>query len=193
MREEALKLEKVKKSCKTTAKVAQVLEIIVIVAFALCIVGAVICFCTRNEIDNSMIQIMTQTGDATLENGYASFDTDTQIGGLLSFSFNSEKLIEAGEYGLLSAVYCLMGAILCAVAAAIFDLIRRIFKLIMASETPFDEGVLKKIKVLFIIICVAILVTSGLGEAVLAALILRSIYTILDYGFTLQKQVDETI
>lgn len=190
MREEALKLEKVKKSCKTTAKVAQVLEIIVIVAFALCIVGAVICFCTRNEIDNGMTQRMAQTGDGM---GYASFDTDTQIGGLLSFTVDSEKLVEAGEYGLLSAVYCLMGAIVCAVAAVIFDLIRRIFKLIMASETPFDEGVLKKIKVLFIIICVAILFTSGLGEAVLAALILRSIYNILDYGFTLQKQVDETI
>ena len=188
MREEELKLEKVKKSCNITAKVSQVLEVIMIVGAILCVVGAACCFGFRNEINSTI----TSSVDMS-ENFMTSFENASDIGGLITFSFNPESMMSAGEYGQVAAIYCIFGGVICAMVAAVFDVIRRIFKIIKTSETPFTEAVLKKIRVLFIIISVEILLMVGLGDAAIVALICWSIYNILDYGFTLQKQVDETL
>ena len=188
MREEELKLEKVKKSCNITAKVSQVLEVILIVGAILCVVGAACCFGFKDEINSTISSSVDMS-----ENFMTSFENSSDIGGLITFSFNPERMMSAGEYGQVAAIYCIFGGVICAMVAAVFDVIRRIFKIIKTSETPFTEAVLKKIRVLFIIISVEILLMVGLGDAAIVALICWSIYNILDYGFTLQKQVDETL
>lgn len=195
MREEAIKLENVKKSCKITAKVSQVLEIIMIVCTTLLLVFAVFCFATREEIDNGMIE-MQQSNEASandLNATFADFGKEFKVGGGVFVAFDTTKMIEDGEYGKVSGIYCLMGAVLCLMFTAVFDILRRIFKEINISETPFEENVLKKIKRLFIIICIEIFIMVGLGAAALTALVCWSIYNILDYGYTLQKQYDETL
>lgn len=194
MREEELKLERVKKSCKITKRVAKVIEGIVIACAAICAVCAIVCFCLRGRIDSEVAAQMSQfpAEAQEIENELLHAD-EIEIGGLLSLSVNTAKLVRNGEYGLLCVTYCLIGAIACALISVVFDLLRRIFKTIEVSETPFDEAVIKKIRVLFIVITGAILLLSGIGEAALTGLICWSIYNILDYGFTLQKEFDETL
>ena len=192
MREEAMKLEKVKKSCNITAKVSGILEVILIVCAILCAISAVSCFAFKNQINEGIITVSANSSQEDFVKSLQSLD-DAKLGGFLSFTFHTEKMIENGEYGQVIGIFCVVGAFTCAMVAIVFGLLSRVFKTIKASDTPFDEAVLKKIKKMFIVISVDILLLSGLGEAALAGLICWSIYNILDYGFTLQKQYDETL
>ena len=192
MREEELKLEKIKKSCNITAKVAFALEIILIVATVLCVVGGSMCFAFSSQIDQEIAVAMSQADKEEMVGSFASVD-ETSFGGLLQFTFNTDNLIENGEYGKVLGTYCFVGAAICAMVAVAFDMLRRIFKTIKTSETPFEEEVLKKLKVMFIVITVEILLMSGVGEALILGLICWSVYNIMDYGFTLQKEIDETL
>lgn len=192
MSEEALKLEKVKKSCKITATVSHVLETILIVGAVLCMLGGIICLFNNKGINQSIAQMSTQQEMTEFINNTNVFD-DASIGGVLKFTVHMDQLIQDGEYGIIYAIFCFFGVVICGMTALVFDMIRRIFKVIRTSETPFSEKVLKGIKVMFIVICVELLLMSGLGSAVLAALIFRSIYNILDYGFTIQQQIDEML
>jgi len=192
MREETLKLAKVKKSCKVTATVSQVLEIILIAATCICIVGAIICFCLNKDVNESIATISTQSEMKEFMNISNALD-DVSIGGILKLTVHMEQLTAEGQYGIASGIVCLFGAVICGMTALVFDMIRRIFKTIRTSETPFSPEVLKGIRILSIIICAELLLMSGVGTAALAALISWSIYNILDYGFTIQQQIDETL
>ncbi len=192
MREETLKLEKVKKSCKITARVAMVLEILMLSFMTVCIIGAIVCYSQRQQINSEIMN--TESGMQEAEsNNMKLMMNELGVGGVLKFTVNPDKMIENNEYAELASVACIMGGIVLAMVALIFDILRRLFKLINKSETPFEETVIKKIKVLFIVISVEILVMVGLGVAAVVALICWSIYNIMDYGFTLQKQIDETL
>jgi len=192
MREEALKLEKVKKSCKITAIVSQILEIILIVSAVVCIIGAIMCICLNKDINQSIIEVSTQEDMEEFNNIVASLDS-VSTNGFLKVSFHMDRMLEEEQYGMVFGVICIFGAIICTMAAVLFDVIRRIFKMIRTSETPFTPEVLKGFKVMTIIICVELLLMSGAGAAILGGLIFWSIYNILDYGFTIQQQVDETL
>ena len=93
MREEELKLEKIKKSCNITAKVAFALEIILIVATVLCVVGGSICFAFSSQIDQGVAVAMSQADKEEMVGSFASVD-ETSFGGLLQFTFNTDNLIE---------------------------------------------------------------------------------------------------
>ena len=192
MREEELKLGKIKKSCKITEKTSLVLEIILIVGMFISICGSIACFSFQKEIDSQLAESYTQDSANEIGNAMTVLG-NTEIGGLITFTFNTSKMLEDGEYGKVSGLACLSAALVCFMVAAVFEILRRVFKAINISETPFDEIVLKKIKRLFIIICIEILIMVGLGVSVLTGLICWSIFNILDYGFTLQKQIDETL
>lgn len=192
MREETLKLAKVKKSCKATETVSKVLEIILIVATCICVAGAIICFCLNKDINESVAQMSTQAEMQEFLNITKSLD-DASIGGSLKFTVHMDQLIAEGQYGLVTGILCLFGAVICGMTALVFGMIRRTFKIILTSETPFCQEVLKGIKLMSIILCIELLLMSGIGTAVLAALIFWSIYNILDYGFTIQQQIDETL
>lgn len=192
MKEAELKLEKIKKSCNITAKVAFVLEIFLIVATVLCIVGSIICFSVKDEINNSFSSSMQQEELNEMKEAFGAVD-NISFGGAIVYGVNTETFIEKEDFGSLFGIYCIFGAVVCVMVTAIFDMLRRIFKTIKTSETPFDEVVIAKVKRLFIIICVELLLMSGVGMALLIGLICWSVYNILDYGFTIQKQYDETL
>ena len=192
MREEELKLEKIKKSCNITYKLSLALEIIMIVAAIACVVGGIICFSMREQLNTEILNTISQTDSNEIENAFSTLD-QVSLGGILKFNANTEQMIDAGEYSEMLIVLIASGALICGVAAGIFGILASIFKTIKISETPFNDKVLKKLRRIFIAIVVILLLTSGLGEAVFAGLIGWSVYCILDYGFTLQKQFDETL
>lgn len=192
MREEAIKLEKVRKSCNITEKVAMVLEIILLVATILCIIGGALCFGFRGQIDQGIAEVVAAGEHAEVDSSFQALN-NLEIGGFLKFTIHMDELLANKEYGTIMVTICGFAAVVCGMVALIFDLIRRIFKAIRISETPFDRAVIAKVKVMFIIICVELLLMSGLGNAVLAGLIFWSITNILEYGFTIQQQIDETL
>ncbi len=88
---------------------------------------------------------------------------------------------------------CFGGFLICLIATAIFIMIQKTFVLIKDSETPFDPAVLKRLKLVFVIIAIAALLFSGVGTAVMSGIVFWCVYCILDYGFILQQEVDETL
>lgn len=185
---ETVKLVKVRKSCKITATVARIFKIILTVVAVLCLVGGIICFVVRNDIDAGMADSLNKNGNVA----FLNID-NIEVNGLISFTFDLEKLANEGKYAMVSIISCLIGFAYSLFIAIIFGIAESIFKAVIKNETPFDENVIKKMKVFFIVLTAVILVFSGIGGGVFTGLFCWSIYTIFDYGYEIQKEVDETL
>lgn len=200
MNEYEIKLANVKKSCDVARKVAMVLSILMglLTAFAL-LCGLVMIF-IRGDLNRNVN--VEEVGGRLIahvcdENGVEQFSVEpTSIYGkhsLVRVSGIKEKLIGKGlvaeAYGA-DMIYSAIGA---AIATGIFIIIMNVFKLIQNSDTPFCVDVMKRIKTVFIIITVFAFFNDGIGSAVLTGAVFWSVYCILDYGYVLQKESDETL
>lgn len=186
MREQEIKLEKVKKSCHTARKLVNVVKILTIIAAVFCLAVGIVCLALQTPIDTAVAQNL---------NGIAENITfnDPEIGGLLQFSLHTEALREAGRYGLVLAIYCFCATLVCAVAGVIFHLIGKAFKNIEKSGSPFSNEVLASLKKTFITLVILIALLDGLGSGLFLGLFLWCLYNILSYGAALQTEVDEIL
>lgn len=187
MREQELKLEKVKKSCNTAKKVVGVFKVILIVTSVICFVAGAGIFAFRDKI-NTEISAGIEAGNGTFDMD----DVDVNVG-LLSYEFDSKEAIANGEYAeaMLSAIAA--GFVVSLMFAVVFILIQKIFKIMDDEETPFSESVLKKMKRVFIALTIIIALEIGLGFGAVLGMVFWCIYNILDYGYALQKEVDEML
>lgn len=183
MREQELKLAKVKRSCKTAKTVTSVFGILLVVATVLCIIGAVICYTFRGQINEA---IASQTSAVIT---YTNLHTN----GILNFSFDVDKLAQSGLYAQLFAIYCSFGAACTAVTSLILLSIRKIFVVIEKSESPFTEDIMKRMKKTFIGLAIVTGLFVGVGPCLFVALIFWCIYCIMDYGTAIQTEIDETL
>ena len=198
MREQEQKLANVKKSCDVVRKVCKVFSIILIVATVLVLISAILMMTFRNDINSNLVfdQVTKEiniVGDTT-----GGFVTMEEINmdirtGIFSFNYDGSKLLSEGKIAELFALECVAVTIICAIMAGIFLTIQKTFELIKNSDTPFDEKVLKRLKVVFIAMTIVFLALSGIGTALISGVIFWSIYCILDYGYILQKESDETL
>ena len=201
MREQEQKLANVRKSCDVARKVTKVFSILLIVATVLCLISGITVFAARDKI-NEHITVETFddgilrfriAGDGFDEtSGYITMD-DISSDGLIGVNFDLEKIASEGKVSQLLMGECFGGFIVCMIMTAIFIMIQKAFILIKDSETPFHPAVLKRLKLVFVIISIAALLFSGLGTAVMCGIVSWCIYCILDYGFILQQEVDETL
>lgn len=187
MNKQEMKLEKVKKSCDTTRKVLTAIRGIMIACVILCVVGAILCQCFAKDINTELPK--------AIADGKATFNaTDIELfNGVVNFDIKMQSLIDENRYALLFTCYCIAGAVAVAVVIVILSLFIKIFKTILASETPFSEDVLTKLKTVFIVTVVLVALISDLGAALFLGLTFWCIYTVIDYGAVLQMEVDETL
>lgn len=180
------KLEQVKRSCAITQKVLTVVKVIFIVASIFFIIGTTSCFVARDYL-NDKVSDAVESGKMNVE--AANFE----LGGVLTFYANADESFAAGKYAEVFAGYCIIGLVITVVLAGIITQFAKIFAIIEKSETPFCEEVLNKLKRVFIVLVVFIGLFSSIGNAFFLGLFLWCVYTILDYGITLQTEVDETL
>ncbi|MBO4457028.1 MAG: hypothetical protein J5802_04860 [Butyrivibrio sp.] len=200
MRENEIKLANVKKSCNVAGKVAKVLSIVMIVVAVVLVACGIFMFAFKGEINKNM-KVEEVSGEMIAhlynENGteICSFNEFEDMGRhSIIGAFNvMEVLVHKGMVAESMGVVFFATAVSLAILAGIFILIMNVFKMIENSDTPFDEAVMKKLKTAFIVFAVYILFSVGLGTAVLAGVVFWSIYCILDYGYVLQKESDETL
>ncbi len=187
MREQELKLEKVRKSCNTAKKIAKAFKVLMIVAAVMCLVAAVCMFAFKGQINDGIAKDNSiNTGSVTID------DMDFQTG-IFHYDMDAEEIAKSGEYAQAFAVMCIGGGVATGVFAVIFFLIQKIFVTIEEEESPFTENVLKTVKKLFIGIAVIMGLEVGVGLGLFLGLFFWCLYCILDYGFALQKEVDETL
>lgn len=187
MRDEMVKLEKVKKSCKISGIISKIIACLVTVGFVGAIVGIIVLGIVGHDKINSEIGKAVESGDAT-------FNVDNvNINGMVQVNAAIDEMTEQGEYAEVLTIACIIAAFASAVVAVIFWMLVSIFKMIAESNTPFTGGILKRIKAIFILVAVIALITNGLGTGVIVGCIGWSLYSIFDYGFAIQQEVDETL
>lgn len=187
MREQELKLEKVRKSCQTAKKITGALKILMIVSAILCFVGAGVLFGLKDKV-NEVLVSQEQNQPGSIEINDMDFES-----GLLAFDIDVDEMKAEGTYAENFAIMCIAGGVVLIAMAVIFMLIQKIFIIIEEEESPFSEKVLNKIKKLFIAIAVIMGLEVGLGIGLFLALFFWCLYNIMDYGYALQKEIDETL
>lgn len=187
MREQELKLQKVRKSCSTAKKVAKVFKTLMIVAAVFCVVGAGILFAFKDKV-NDAAKAANEARPGSVSIDKMDFNT-----GIFSYELDEEDIEARGAYAEASAAMCVFGGIMTAIFAVIFGLIQKIFVTIEEEDSPFTQKVLTTIKKLFIGIAVIMGLEVGIGLGLFLGLFFWCLYCIMDYGFALQKEIDETL
>ena len=203
MNEYEIKLANVKKSCDVARKVAKVLSVIMVIFAVLMLVcgsGMIICRglineCMKIEVENingetimHMMQVIDSKGTT---NEIFSFSHSDGI--IIGTNYLMKHLIAKGMSAEAVGVGCISLGVTLVIFAGIFIIIMKVFKLIQNSDTPFGVDIMKRLKSVFIIITVYTFFSEGLGSAVLTGAVFWSVYCILDYGYVLQKESDETL
>ena len=185
MNEQSKKLEAIRTRCKTSSKVVAVLQILTIAGAILAFAGAVICFTQRDLIDERLSQ--------AVEAGQVTVDSLRIGGSFIHFFIDYEEAFAAGSYAVPLAINCVVAVIICVIVTCALGVFKEIFQSLSKEETPFSDKILGMLKYAFIMLSAALLVFIGIGPAVIGALLMWCIYSILEYGKALQVEVDETL
>ena len=199
MNEENVKLAQIQKSCKAAKIVSKIFMIAAIVGCVLSLIASIVVFTNKDKYDE-----VFNAEDVTMKVGvgnfyFASFDHG-DINSILDEEMTSD-VPEIQEYfdenqhsgALRMGFFLIIIAVYCASLAVVMGFIASIFSTVLKEGNPFSDKVLKKVLVSMIIITVIIGASNGLGMCLVLALVTWVVYTILDYGRTLQKLSDETL
>ena len=179
---ENTKIQKIKKSAGTTAKVLKVIKTIILVGMICCIVGGVFTMLIqKDELGTFSIlgRPITVHGMVDIEN--------VNVGG-----FEFLKVFNIDNPFILAGLNCLVAAVICLAAYIVVNVIRNAFIEIESSDTPFTKNVMNHIKVAGILVTVLIC-TASFGYALIVGLTFWCIYNVFDYGMELQTEADETL
>ncbi len=204
MSNENIKLAKIKKSCHVASMITKIM-------FVLCIVGTVIAIGTgiyfiadRKNLNDAYEQA-AEVGSMDITKEFGKINVH-----LVRINYNDvispealknvdssipavKEVLNETPYSLSIGLYLMIiGGSIFLLTVAMF-LLNRVFKIIEKEETPFSDKVLKNLLVSLLIIDVIIAMSAGIGFGALAGLITWALYTIMDYGRTLQIQSDETL
>lgn len=199
MNEESVKLAQIQKSCKAAKIVSKIFMVAAIVGCVLSLIASIVVFTNKDKYDE-----VFNAEDVTMKVGvgnfyFASFDHG-DINSILDEEMTSD-VPEIQEYfdenqhsgALRMGFFLIIIAVYCACLAVVMGFIASIFSTVLKEGNPFSDKVLKKVLVSMIIITVIIGASNGLGMCLVLALVTWVVYTILDYGRTLQKLSDETL
>lgn len=196
MNEQLKKLENVKKSCKGVKTVAFVLFIMTLVATLITLVTGIVFASTNGKYDDGLKQGFDK-GYISVEqfHGFISITTDgeTVISNIKSDVPALQDTLSNASISFVFGLYCMIISIICGLVAIPCYFFYSAFNSILKEESPFTDVVIKKFLICFIVITVIILLTTSTGFAILSAFFTWAIYSILDYGRTLQIQSDETL
>ena len=194
--EESVKIAKIKKSCKVGKTISNILFIISLIAGIASLAGGIFIFSMGREFDVSMEKAV-DAGYVTTDNSMGSatvirieaFDVDNLHSDIPSW----QAAIEDHPYAISYGAMCLTMAAALVLAAVLMKLISGIFAQIIKEETPFTDKVIKRVLVVMIAVSAVMFFTTGMAYGVLGGIVTWVVYSILDYGKTLQIQSDETL
>lgn len=205
MSQENIKIDRIKKSSHVAKIVSKILMIVCIVGTVISL-GTGIYFIANHKNLNSTLEAEFAKGDdIEITKQVGAFNlhlVNISASDLLNKSNLTnidssipavKEALEAYPYSFSIGFYLvIIGWTLVFLTVSIY-LINRVFTIIEKEETPFNNKVLKNLLVSLIIIDVIVGFSFGLGYGALGGLITWAVYTIMDYGRTLQKQYDETL
>ena len=197
MNEENVKIAKIKKSSHIGKILATVLTILAIVGCVASIVGSVYIFSMGREFDDIINEGIAK-GIVTTD------EMDTAAARLVNINVGKadsihsdvpaiQEAIDDHPYAFKFGTTCAGAAALMAVVAVLMKLAGSVFALIETEDSPFTDKIIKRVTLVLAVISGLLFFTSGMAYGVLAALVTWVVYTVMDYGKTLQIQADETL
>ena len=185
MNEQSKRLEAIRNRCKTSSKVIIVIQTITLIAIVASLIGAIVCFAQRDMVDMHLARAVAE--------GTVQVDNLKISGGLFHLFIDYSQAFKVGNYAIPMFFNCIISAIICSIITVVLFMVKKIFDNLVKDENPFSDGILKKLKTIFVIIAVMILFAVGVGPCVIMSLLMWCIYTVLEYGKALQTEVDELL
>lgn len=191
------KLAKIKKSSRVGKIVSNIFTIIGIVGVVITLIAGIFILNMGKRFDDEM--------HSAVEHGYIETETDSiahtsfmniSIGNPENIQTDVPALREALDdhpLSIMYGIYLLTISFLCVIFTVVMKIISGTFALIEKEENPFTDKVTKRVLIAMIVLSAVLLFTVGSGFAVLGALTTWVIYTVMDYGKSLQVQSDETL
>ena len=194
--EENVKIAKIKKSCSVGRKISAILSAIAIVGCICAMVASVAIFSMGKKFDEE-VQKGIESGVVSEENEFGSVKViNINVGSVKKWHSDVpalQKLLDEQPYAITYGIYCMVMSIACAVVAVMLKFVASVFDLIIKEDTPFTDKVIKRVVIVMIVLSAVMLFTMSAGFAALGGITTWVVYTIMDYGKTLQIQSDETL
>ena len=198
MNEMNVKLEKIRKSAHVGKIVTSILTIVAIVGCVLCFISG---FCILR-----MGPKFDQVLDEATEAGYVDTSGTNEIGSSKTIDiklidpedFDSDipaiqEKLENSPASFVYGIYLLGIGIVMAGAAIMIKVVSGTFGLIEKDENPFTDRIIKRVTTVLIVVSALLLLTNGAGLGIVSGVVTWLVYTVMDYGRTLQIQSDETL
>ena len=194
--EENVKIAKIKKSCSVGKKICAILSIVAIVGCVCAAVASFAIFGMGKEFDNK-VQQGIEAGIINSENEFGSVKMiNINVGEVKKWHSDVpalQKILDEQPYSITYGTYCFIMSVACAVVTVMLKFIGSVFELIIKEDTPFTDKVIKRVVTVMIVLSAVMLFTMSAGFAALGGITTWVVYTIMDYGKTLQVQSDETL
>ena len=196
MNEENVKLAKIKKSCRVGKKITSILCVIAIIGCVCAMVAGIALLSNSERFEPEFAKLVDEEKLSTSNGiGKASmFHIDSiDVNNWESDIPALQNALETRPYTTVYGIYCIIISLSIAVASLMMKLLSSVFGLIETENTPFTDAVIKRVTIVMIVISGFLLMTSGAVLGILCGVATWVIYTVMDYGKTLQIQSDETL
>ena len=185
MDEQNKRLAEIRKRCTKSCKVLKVFQIMIVVAAALTLFAGIFML-SNSERLNPMLEREYAAGNLKI-------DEELRSGGLMSLGFDFDNYYSEGNFTFPLFILSMAAFVAEVLTLAVVIIIKNILGALIDEESPFSETIFKKLKIGFIMITASLLLTVGLGTALIVGLVLWCVYAILEYGAALQAEVDGTL
>lgn len=194
--EENVKIAKIKKSSAVGKKICVILTIIAIIGCVCSAVASIAIFSMGKEFDKE-VQKGIESGVISEDNEFGSVKMiNINVGSVKKVHSDIpalQKILDEQPYAITYGFYCFIMSVACAVVTVMLKFVGSVFDLIIKEDTPFNDKVIKRVVIVMIVLSAVMLFTMSAGFAALGGITTWVVYTIMDYGKTLQIQSDETL
>ena len=192
MNEENIKIAKIKNSCRIGKIVSNIMCIITIVGCVCSAVAGIAIFASRAETEPKLAALVEEGkfDEGKFNSVYIDLGSPEEWHSDIPALQN---IIDEypHSFSISTSVFFMAGALV--LTAVMTKLISKTFETIEKESTPFNDKVIKKVLIVMIFASIILFMTSGMALGVLGGLTTWVVYSVLDYGKTLQVQSDETL
>ena len=197
MNDENVKIARIKKSCHVGKILSNILCIIFAVVFVAGIAGGIMIFAEGRSFDERLADQQARGVIDSSDRFVAARAFDFNLG-IVPENIESDipairEALADHPMSVVYGTYMIFIGVIFAIVAVLSKLVSSIFGLIEKENTPFTDKVKKRVTIAMIITTAILFLTTGTPLGVLFALLTWVVYTVLDYGKTLQVQSDETL
>ena len=176
------KIERIQKTSKVVLTVANIMKVFFIAAAAVCIAAGIAAVVFGEEMNDRLVWA-TENGFLRIGGIYGDDGLESDL---------TAAVIQGRHMSEVVSGYMLAAGGMLAAMAVMLHFIGRIFRDFRESYSPFQPGLVKELKIVFVLIAVFSFKTSLL-VGFLVSLALWCVIQIFDYGCELQRESDETL